>query len=72
MSQTQTTQTIFPSDAKIVYSWTKGWLFYRIERTFLPDGQCEVVAYIPRWFPDAEWITINATRGLSWGVMFNR
>lgn len=66
------THTIFPSDVKIIYSWTKGLFFYRIERNFLPDGQCEVVARIPRWIPDAEWITINATRGLSWGVMFNR
>lgn len=65
------THTIFPSEVKIVYYWTKGWFFYRIERAFLPNGQTEVVARIPRWLPDAEWITINATRGLSWGVMFD-
>ena len=65
------THTIYPSD-EIIYTWTKGIFFYRIERTYLPIGQVEVVTRIPKWIPDAEWIVINAVRGLEWGRMFDR
>ena len=71
MQQTQTTQTTCPSD-EIQYSWRRGVFFYRIERNYLPIGQVEVVARIPKWIPDSEWIAINAVRGLKWGLMFNR
>jgi len=55
---------------KVIYSWTKGIFFLRIERNFYPDGQNEVIARIPRWYADSEWIAATCVRGLMWGEMF--
>ena len=48
------TPTHTPS--KILYSWKKGLLFIRVERSFLTDGRVETVMYIPRWKSEAQKI----------------
>lgn len=55
------------SNDNIVYSWSKGTLFYRIEKNYVNTGECIVVARIPVWRTDAEKLTIHMTKGLEWG-----
>jgi len=56
----------------IIYSWTKGILFYRIEKNDTITGEVEVVVRVPIWTKDAKWVVIQMTRGLEWGQIFNR
>jgi len=65
-------QNITPIEPKVVYSWTKRLLYIVVYRDFLPDGQTEVVAKIPRWTSDSEWIAKHCCQGLQWAELLDR
>ena len=65
-------ENIQPMPPDVIYSWKKGLLYFKVERNFLPDGQSETVALIPRYIPDAEWIAKQCVRGLKWGELLDR
>lgn len=52
-----------PADHFPIYSWTKGWFYYRVERNYF-SGIREVVARIPAFLPDAEELAIKMTKHL--------
>jgi Family of unknown function (DUF5662) len=52
-----------PADHYPIYSWTKGWFSYRIERNYFSGGK-EVIARIPVSLPDAEELAIKMTKNL--------
>ena len=54
---------------KITYSWSNGLFFVKVYRHFYPDGQSEIVAFIPKWHVDRERLALNCIQGLRWGEL---
>ena len=51
------------SDAFPLYSWSKGWLYYRIERNFF-NGSREVICKIWKWKDGANKMVMAMTKAL--------
>lgn len=58
------------SEGKKVFMWSRGFLFYRIDRICLRTYKRVTIVRIPVWKSDAEWLVENMVKGLEWGRIF--